>query len=150
MTAVLRLSSFVFCLPKLAHRANQCYHTLYIPSAFPSKVLGVGCWVLGFATPPAQHPTPNTRAYSALGRSPRGETICQLKQVGRARGPEALDNRCGCWAFSLILTTRPSASGGHWRSTSPAVLKRWSSPSLAARPGRFGMPPWLRDAPSER
>src|SRR6266508_6091175 len=37
------------------------------PSAFPSKVLGVGCWVLGFATPPAQHPTPNTRAESALG-----------------------------------------------------------------------------------
>src|SRR6266540_4347393 len=70
MTAVLRLSSFVFCLPKLAHRANQCYHTLYIPSAFPSKVLGVGCWVLGFATPPAQHPTPNTRAESALGNPP--------------------------------------------------------------------------------
>jgi len=38
-----------------------------LASAFPSKVLGVGCWVLGFATPPAQHPTPNTRAESALG-----------------------------------------------------------------------------------
>src|SRR6266498_507054 len=37
-------------------------------SAFPSKVLGVGCWVLGFATAPAQHPTPNTRAESALAR----------------------------------------------------------------------------------
>src|SRR6266496_3764456 len=44
-----------------------------MPSAFPSKVLGVGCWVLGFATPPAQHPTPNTRAESALAThaSPR-------------------------------------------------------------------------------
>src|SRR6266540_179255 len=40
--------------------------SLDIASAFPSKVLGVGCWVLGFATPPAQHPTPNTRAESAL------------------------------------------------------------------------------------
>src|SRR6266545_6890029 len=36
-------------------------------SAFPSKVLGLGCWVLGFATPQPQYPTPKTRAESALG-----------------------------------------------------------------------------------
>ncbi len=41
--------------------------------AFPSKVLCVGCWVLGFATPPAQHPTPNTRAESALDC---GHSLC--------------------------------------------------------------------------
>src|SRR6266498_5766878 len=41
-----------------------------LPSAFPSKVLGHGCWLLGLATPPDRHPTPNTCAESALVRVP--------------------------------------------------------------------------------
>src|SRR6266545_1112290 len=55
------------------------------PSAFPSKVLDHGCWVLGFATPPAQHPTPNTRAESALvnGSFPEDmRSFCKLQQNG--------------------------------------------------------------------
>src|SRR6266540_2034810 len=42
-------------------------------SAFPSKVLGLGCWVLGFATPQPQYPTPKTRAESALAQFEAGD-----------------------------------------------------------------------------
>src|SRR6266545_1566250 len=116
MTAVLRLSPFVFCLPKLAHRANQCYHTLYIPSAFPSKVLGVGCWVLGFATPPAQHPTPNTRAESALG--------VRCRYTGLAKNKTSRENRFSIVTSLVVsLTTTievaltPTQKEGHGEKT---------------------------------
>ncbi len=64
--------SFVACA---SNPLQIVHHILYkhMARAFPSKVLGVGCWVLGFATPPAQHPTPNTRAESALDC---GHSLC--------------------------------------------------------------------------